>query len=286
MDEAMGIRFESVPLHEEIESSQGKGQAHWERCPGPLCHFLQRTAPGQHREHGLHQPPGIPQPTITQFEIRRVALCGVESGITQDHPLVFKGLNQWRKGSIGRMGTSTSPTDHQAQLSKQQTKFATANPALMRFPFAATLLPTPAFAPRVQHFKAITINDSPERGGSQELLRPGPLRGQHTKQPRALRQRREQWPPIAVQPPVKGPIPHSFESKENPQSDNFTRPQVRQGRFGAVEPGFIYPIEHLTDKVLGRQALSSCCGVGVATCSLGSAPDAFQGPLKLAPLVI
>ena len=56
-------------------------------------------------------------------------------------------------------------------------------------------------------------------------------------------------------------IPTPFEGKEDAQRDDFRRPQVRQGMFGHTLHGFIYPIEQLTDKILGYVVASSHCKV-------------------------
>src|SRR5262249_37885762 len=153
------------------------------------------------------------------------------------------------------------------------------------FPFAPDLLVTAAFAHGVQQLNAIAIDDPQDRRGRQKLVGPGPVYGQQTKQARPLGQRGKQFAPITSQPPIKGSIATPFESEEDPHGHDFARPQGRQGMFGAVFHRFIYPIEQLADKVFGRHALSSFCCIGVATHSLRSTHDAFQGPLKLAPLV-
>src|SRR5262249_23644499 len=285
MDEAMYIGFEAMPLDEDIKSGQGKGQPRLERRPGPMRDLLQMTDAMNHREYSLDQHSGIPQAPLTQFEIGRVTLSRVECRITQDDHLLFIRRNQGMKSGIGSIGASTIPADHQPQLIEQQTEFAADNPAMVRFPFAPDLPPTPAFAQGMQQFNAVAIDHAQERRGSQELVRPVPVAGQQAKQPRPLRQGRKQFAPIPVQPAIKCPIPDPFEGKENSPRDNFARPQVRQGMFGDVRHGFIYPIEQLTDKVFGGHAWSSFRCRGVAKHSLESAHDPFQGPLKLAPLV-
>jgi hypothetical protein len=62
---------------------------------------------------------------------------------------------------------------------------------------------------------------------------------------------------------------------KTPDGDDFTRPQVRQGMFGNIGHGLIYPIEQFADKVLDCEALSSFRCKGVATRSLESSHDAF-----------
>ena len=82
MNDPLSIRFEPVPLDEEIKGGQRKGQPGLECRPGPMRDFFQMTDTTQHREHALHQHPGIPQTPITQFEIGRIALFGMECRIT------------------------------------------------------------------------------------------------------------------------------------------------------------------------------------------------------------
>ena len=109
----MSVGVEPMPLHEEIKSSQGKGQPHLERGPGPMRHSLQMTDVTQHREYGLDQHPRIPQAPIPQFELPWISLFGMESGITQDDHFLFKSLNQRVKGAIRRIRSGTIPADHQ-----------------------------------------------------------------------------------------------------------------------------------------------------------------------------
>ena len=181
----MRIGFEAMPWHEEIKGGQGKGKSHLERGPGTMGDFLQMTDAVHHREHGLDQPQRIPQPPITQVAIRRIALFGMERRIAEHDHLIVEGFDQRMRGGTVGMGAGPIPTDDQAQLIKEQTKFAADNPAMIRFPLAPDLLPTPAFAHRMEQLYAIAIDDPQDRGGGQEFVRPGPMRGQQAKQPRA-----------------------------------------------------------------------------------------------------
>src|SRR5215813_8306246 len=285
MDEAMRIRCKSMPLDEEIKSRQGKGQPHLERRPSAMGHFLKMTDAMNHREDGLDQHARIPQAPITQFEIHRISLFGMERRVTEDDHYLFIDGNQRMESGIGRIGAGTIPADDQAPLIEQQTEFAPDNPAMIRFPFAPDLLLTASFAHRMEQLYAVAIDNPQERRSSQELICPGAVGGQQAKQSGPLGQGGKQGPPIPGQPPIKGPIANAFEGKENPHRNDFARPQVRQGMLGVLFHGFIYPIEQLADKIFGCHALFSLHCKGVATRSLGASHDAFQGPLKLAPLV-
>jgi hypothetical protein len=285
MTEAMDIRFESMPLYEEINSGQRKGKPRLKCGPRPMGDFFQMTDATQHREHGLDQHPGIPETPIPQFAIDRVAFFGLEGRSTQDNPLLCKGLAQRMASGIGGMRARTIPGYDQAEVIQQPAEFAPDNPALIRFPFAANLLPTAPLAHGLPQFNAIAIDYPQDRGQGQELVSPGPVCGQESQQACPLWQRREQFAPIPIQPAIERTIAHPFESAEEPQSDDFARPQIRQGMVGAVFHRFIYPLEQLADKVLGCHVVFSWRCVGVATRSLEPSHDVFQGPLKLAPLV-
>ena len=86
---------------------------------------------GQHREHRLHQHMVLPLPPLTQFEVGRIALGGMEAGVTQDNHVSIDLVNQPLKGSIGNIGRGTVPPYHQAILVQQQTECAPNNPAVV-----------------------------------------------------------------------------------------------------------------------------------------------------------
>jgi hypothetical protein len=77
----------------------------------------------QHREHRLHEHPVLPLAPRTQFEIARIALRGMEAGVTQDNHAFFKLPNKPLEGVIRHIGGRTRPRDHQPPLIEQQTPF-------------------------------------------------------------------------------------------------------------------------------------------------------------------
>src|SRR5215470_879202 len=90
----------------------------------------------QHREDRLHEHPILPLPALTQFEIRRIALRGMEAGITQDDHLLLTLPNQPLKRVIGDIGRAACPPHDQPPLIEQQTEFAADNPAMVGQAFA------------------------------------------------------------------------------------------------------------------------------------------------------
>src|SRR5712664_654814 len=99
--EARRVGLKVVPLDQHIEGGHGECQARLKIPPAPMHHLLQMADECQHREHRLHEHPILPLAPRTQFEIRGIALRGMEGGITQDNHLLLNLLNQPLKRVIG-----------------------------------------------------------------------------------------------------------------------------------------------------------------------------------------
>ena len=138
-----------MPLDQHVEGGHGECQTRLKIRPAPMHHLLQMADERQHREHRLHEHTVLPLATLTQFEIARIALGGMETGVTQDNHLVFALANQPLKGVIRDIGGGTRPSHDQAPLVEQQTEVAPDNPAMIGEAFAADLLRAAAFAPGV-----------------------------------------------------------------------------------------------------------------------------------------
>src|SRR5207237_7113889 len=98
------------------------------------------------REHRLHEQTILPLAALTQFEIARIALRGMETGVAQDNHLLFELPNQPLKGVIRDIGGGTRPPHDQAPLIEQQTELTPDNPAMIGEAFATHLLGAAAFA--------------------------------------------------------------------------------------------------------------------------------------------
>src|SRR4029077_17850130 len=101
----------------------------------------------------------LPLTALTQFEIRGIALRGMEAGITQDNPLLLTLPNQPLKRIIGDIGRVTCPPHDQPPLIEQQTAFAADNPAMIGEAFVANLLRAAALAHGVNQLDAVGVND-------------------------------------------------------------------------------------------------------------------------------
>ena len=107
--EARRIGLEPMPLDQHIEGGHGEREARLKIRPAPMHHLFQVADERQHREDRLHEHPVLPLTALTQFEIRGIALRGMEAGITQDnHPpinLLNQPLKPTFKGLWQRMGS-------------------------------------------------------------------------------------------------------------------------------------------------------------------------------------
>src|SRR6266567_1372949 len=137
---ARRIGLEAMPLDQHIEGGHGEREPRVEILPHAVHPLLEMADERQHREHRLHQHAVLPRAALTQFEIARIALRGMETGVTQDNHLVFALLNQPLKGVIRDIGRGTRPSHDQPPLIEQQTEFAPDNPAVIREAFTPDLL--------------------------------------------------------------------------------------------------------------------------------------------------
>src|SRR5262245_42103940 len=111
--EARRIGLETMPLDQYVEGGHGEREPGVEIRPDAMHDLFEMADERQHREHRLHQHPVLPLATLTQFEVGRIALGGMESRITQDNHLVFNLSHQPLKGIIGDIGGGTRPPDNQ-----------------------------------------------------------------------------------------------------------------------------------------------------------------------------
>ncbi len=134
--EARRMGLEALPLDQHIKHRHGASEACLEVLPAPVHDFLAVADHGQHREHGLHQQAVLPRAALTQCEVGRIPLGGMEGRITQDNHAFFKLSNEPLKGVIRDVRGGTRPPHHQPPLMQQETQFPADNPAGIREPFA------------------------------------------------------------------------------------------------------------------------------------------------------
>jgi len=82
----------------------------------------------------------------------------MDGRIPQDDHLRVNDVDRGRKGGIGRVGSSTIPSNNQAPLIEEHTELAAHNPSVIGFPLAPDLHLTAPFAQRMEQFSAIALD--------------------------------------------------------------------------------------------------------------------------------
>ena len=119
--ETRRVGLEAIPLDEDIEGRHGKGQARLKIGPAPMHDLFEMADERQHGEHRLDEHTVLPLAALTQFEVSRIPLGGMEGSITQDDHASVDLANQPLKGIIGDIGRGTVPPHHEAILVQQET---------------------------------------------------------------------------------------------------------------------------------------------------------------------
>src|SRR5713101_107568 len=163
--EARRVGLEAMPLDQHIEGGHGEREPRLKIRPHAVHDLLEVADERQHREHRLHEHTVLPRATRTQFEVSRIALRGMETGVTQDNHLFFALSNEPLKGVIRDIGGGTRPPHDQPPLIEEQAEFAADSPPVVRHAFAADLLRAPTFPHGVNQLDAIRVDD-PEHGWS------------------------------------------------------------------------------------------------------------------------
>src|SRR6266852_6208363 len=88
--ETRRVGLEAIPLDQHVEGGHGECQTRLKIRPAPMHHLLQMADERQHREHRLHEHTVLPLAARTQFEIARIPLGGMETGVTQDNHALLK----------------------------------------------------------------------------------------------------------------------------------------------------------------------------------------------------
>ena len=70
----------------------------------------------EHREPRLDKQTILPRAARTEFEVGRIALGGMEGGITQDNHAFCKLAHQPLQRVLGDMGGGTRPPDDQPRM--------------------------------------------------------------------------------------------------------------------------------------------------------------------------
>ena len=127
-------------LNYGIEDGHSEREPRLKIRPDAVHDFLAMAHYSQHRQDGLHEDTIFPLPSLTQFEVGRIALRGMEGGITQDDHAAVKRPDQPLKRVVSDIRGGTVPPYHEAILIQQQTEFAPDNPTMVGQTLPADLL--------------------------------------------------------------------------------------------------------------------------------------------------
>jgi hypothetical protein len=92
--EARHVGLEAMPLDQDIEDGHGEGEPGVKIRPDSVHDLLEVAHDGQHRQDRLDEDAILPLPPLTEFEVGRIALRGMEGRITQDNHPFFKLAHQ------------------------------------------------------------------------------------------------------------------------------------------------------------------------------------------------
>lgn len=98
-----------MPLDEHVKQGHAKGQMRLKRLPHPMAHLFEVTNDGQHRQDRFDQHARVPGVARTPFQIARVPVFGMKSGVTQHNHDLLNRSNHGLKGGIGHIGRVTVP---------------------------------------------------------------------------------------------------------------------------------------------------------------------------------
>src|SRR5229473_7751200 len=76
--EARRMGLETMPLDQHIEGGHGKREPRLKILPYAVHDLFEMADQGQHGEHRLHQQTVLPRAALTQCEVGRIALGGME----------------------------------------------------------------------------------------------------------------------------------------------------------------------------------------------------------------
>src|SRR5712671_1066929 len=82
--EARRIGLEAMPLDQHIEGGHGEREPRVKILPHAVHPLLAMADQRQHGEHRLDEQTVLPLAALTQCEVGRIALGGMEAGITED----------------------------------------------------------------------------------------------------------------------------------------------------------------------------------------------------------
>src|SRR5712691_9751796 len=253
--EARRVGEEAMPLDAYIESGPGEREARLSIRPNAMHRPRDMPDHGPPGEHRFHPQAVLPRATLTPCEGGRIALGGMEAGITPDAPASVKWSQEPWQGVLRDVGGGTGPRPHAPPLVQPQTPCAPDPPAMMREALAAPLRGTPPFAHGVDQRDARGSDDAQPGRSGQEDLRPVLLGPGETQETGAGGEPGEAGALVACQPARKGPVAAPFGRREEGHGDHRSGPAMGLGGFGPGAQLLSDLREECGDKIQGGPGL-------------------------------
>src|SRR5438132_11675201 len=105
-----------MPLAQHMEGGHGEREPGMKIGPDPVHDLLAMADERQHREHRLDEQTVPPLAAFTQFEVARIALSSMETGVAPDNHAPVDVSNQPLKRLVRHSRVATIPPHHQAIL--------------------------------------------------------------------------------------------------------------------------------------------------------------------------
>lgn len=229
MRNSIFINIQTVPLLEQVEKGDGKGESHLEIRPNSLAQMFKFTNLREQRENCLDQHPIIPHAAPADFQIFRLIDVTPKAGVCQNDHFLAHLVDERQKRLIGNIRRFHRPIGDETELVRQQTEFTADNP----FPRSKTFLADSfsvglmIFSDRMTQLDAVRIDDAENSWFSQELFGQMAMRFKTSKESGSLRQSGKKFKPVLFDPSVKSVLRVAFQSKQQSECDQFA-----QGKFG------------------------------------------------------
>lgn len=247
----MFIEIQAVPLLEQIEQRDRESEPHLEICPNTLSKMFKSANLRQEREHRLDQHPVVPLAAPTKFEVFRLIRFAPKAGVRQNNHPLRNSFDERQKFLIRNVRRLYLPIGNESELVGQQAKFSADNPFPGSESFLADALSfgLMIFTNRMTKLDTVRIDD-PENGlFRQKLFRQALMCFEATKKSGALRQRGKQVKPVLTYPSIKSVLRTAFQSKQQPQSDQFTQRKFGLNMLLYFRQHVIYAAKKFYDKV-------------------------------------
>lgn len=215
-----------------------------------MIHLFEMAYSCQHVKLSLNKHTGIPLSTLTDLQIRRIAIFGMETGISQNDHLIDNLPDKRSEHRIIDVGSITSPSDNQAKFVQKQTELSSNNPPMIGDSLLSDLPWAASFTDRVNKLNSITINNTQDGWVSQEPVSPIPMGLEEAEETSSLRQLWEEPHPVVFDPSIKCPVTYSLDGEQHCQCDNFTWIEDCFRVLLYIWHSIVYPTKQLCDKIL------------------------------------